>query len=154
MDTPRTVIFSAGAQLRLDAIDALETHYTPVHGTGARQPLELAHAAAQELLDWLGFTGVNRDANETVDASDQDQVPGYLLTRGADVYGRCVALVGCGAAPAASGSQVFVDTDLLRTTYCGLSSRSASIPAAPRTGEDLRDYVQRWVGSAVGVVKR
>jgi hypothetical protein len=65
-----------------------------------------------------------------------------------------VALVGCGAAPAASGSQVFVDTDLLRTTYCGLSSRSASIPAAPRTGEDLRDYVQRWVGSAVGVVKR
>ena len=24
----------------------------------------------------------------------------------------------------------------------------------PRAGEDLRDYLRRWVGSAVGVVKR
>jgi endonuclease YncB( thermonuclease family) len=107
---------SGAAQLRLDGIDSLETHYTPRHGTRVHQPLELAHAAADELLGWLGFTGVERDAEETVTACDQDEVTGFILTRSADLYGRCVAFVGRGEPPAASGSQVFVDTDLVQTT--------------------------------------
>lgn len=32
------------AQLRLEAIDALETHYTPAGGGSLNQPLALAHA--------------------------------------------------------------------------------------------------------------
>jgi hypothetical protein len=44
----------------------------------------------------------------------EDALPGYVLTRGADLYGRCVALVGRGAPPGAG--QVFVDIDLLRAT--------------------------------------
>jgi hypothetical protein len=107
---------SGAAQLRLDGIDSLETHYTPRHGTRMHQPLPLARAAADELLEWLGFTGVQRDAAETVIACDQDDVPGFILTRGADLYGRCIAFAGRGEAPAASGSQVFVDPELLRTT--------------------------------------
>src|SRR3954447_26735021 len=88
---------AGAAQLRVDAIDALETHYTPPGGHTLHQPLELAHAAAAELLSWLGFTGVQRDG-ETVSAVAADDRPGFILTRGADLYGRCVALVGRGRA--------------------------------------------------------
>jgi hypothetical protein len=104
---------NGAAQLRLDAIDALETHYAPPGGHSQHQPLELAHAAAAELLDWLGFTGVTRKG-ETVSGVANDDRPGFILTRGADLYGRCVALVGRGDAPA--GEQVRVDVELLRQT--------------------------------------
>ncbi|HEY5852699.1 MAG TPA: hypothetical protein VIW24_01285 [Aldersonia sp.] len=107
---------TGAAQLRLDGIDSLETHYTPRGGTGTHQPLTLARAAADELLSWLGFSGVQRDPDETVTACDPDTVPGFVLTRGADLYGRCVAFAGRGPAPGPSGTQVFVDPDLLATT--------------------------------------
>ena len=104
---------SGAAQLRLDAIDALETHYTPAGGKLVHQPLELAHAAAAELLAWLGFTDVVR-SGETVKSVAADDQPGFILTRGADVYGRCVALVGRGAAP--GSGMINVDVALLRQT--------------------------------------
>jgi hypothetical protein len=100
------------ASLRLDAIDALETHYGP---TRVHQPLQFAHAARDELLSWLGFTDVQH-RDETVTASTPDTVPGFILTRGADVHGRCVALAGRGAPPGASGLEIDVDVPLLRTT--------------------------------------
>src|SRR4051794_15690801 len=106
---------AGAAQLRVDAIDALETHYTPPGGHTLHQPLELADAAAAELLSWLGFTGVQRDG-ETVSAVAADGLPGFILTRGADLYGRCVALVGRGDPPAPSGGQLRVEVALLRET--------------------------------------
>jgi hypothetical protein len=103
---------SGAAQLRLDAIDALETHYgTP----RTHQPLGLAHAAAAELLDWLGFSNVVRAPDETVTSSIPDAVAGYIFTRSSDLYGRCIALVGRGAPPHDDGSSVFVDVAALRT---------------------------------------
>jgi endonuclease YncB( thermonuclease family) len=104
-----------GAQLRLDGIDALETHYSPRGGGPLHQPIDLAHQARDELARWLGFRGVQRDG-ETVTAATPEQLPGYLLTRGADVYGRCVALIGRGAAPAATGTQTMVRVAHLRRT--------------------------------------
>jgi endonuclease YncB( thermonuclease family) len=104
-----------GAQLRLDGIDALETHYSPRGGGPLHQPIDLAHQARDELIRWLGFRDVQR-TGETVDAATPAQVPGYLLTRGADVYGRCVALVGRGEAPAPSGTQAMVKVADLRKT--------------------------------------
>src|SRR4051794_40153178 len=85
------------AQLRLDGIDALETHYTPpAHGGHSlHQPLELAHAAGARLLQLLGFTDVARDG-ETVTAAIPQAIPGYILTRFADKYGRPVALAFAG----------------------------------------------------------
>jgi hypothetical protein len=106
---------AGAAQLRIDAIDALETHYTPTGGHLLHQPLDLAHAAAAELLKWLGFRGVQRDGEKVI-AVDQDDLPGFILTRGADVYGRCVALVGRGDPPATSGHSINVDVKLLRKT--------------------------------------
>jgi hypothetical protein len=104
-----------GAQLRLDAIDALETHYAPPGGHELHQPLELAHAAADELLSWLGFTHIDRDG-EAITHAEPGEVRGFVLTRGADVHGRCVALVGRGEAPQGEDGQVFVGVDLLAET--------------------------------------
>jgi endonuclease YncB( thermonuclease family) len=106
---------SGGAQLRLDGIDSLETHYSTEDGE-THQPLEQGHAAAQELLTWLGFTSISRDPHETVTNAAPAKVPGYILTRGADLHGRCVAIAGRGPAPGESGRSIDVDVDLLRTT--------------------------------------
>ena len=104
-----------GAQLRLEGIDALETHYSPRGSTPLHQPLEFAHEAGDELLRWLGFRGVERDG-ERVTAATPDQVEGFILTRGADLYGRCVALAGRGQPPGQSGAQIMVKVSLLRRT--------------------------------------
>jgi len=90
---------SGGVQLRLDAIDALETHYTPPKGTGRlHQPVGLGRAATASLLDRLGFTGVVTDeASSTVTAATPPAAPGFVLTRVADTYGRPVALAYPGA---------------------------------------------------------
>jgi endonuclease YncB( thermonuclease family) len=97
-----------GVQLRLDAIDALETHYAP---TPWHQPTALGQGAASRLLDLLGFTDVVRDPAGTVSAAVPDQTPGYILTRFADKYGRPVAMAFAGRRPggAADGSPVFLD---------------------------------------------
>ena len=103
------------AQLRLDAIDALETHYTPAtHGARTlHQPLDLAHAAGGRLLELLGFTNVVRDG-ETVTGATPDATPGYILTRFADKYGRPVSLAYAGATDRPDQQPVFTDVGLLR----------------------------------------
>jgi hypothetical protein len=86
-----------GVQLRLDAIDALETHYTPPHAPHAwHQPAELGNGASARLLELLGFTAVTRNDRNIVTASTPDATPGYILTRFADVYGRAVSLAYAG----------------------------------------------------------
>jgi endonuclease YncB( thermonuclease family) len=102
------------AQLRLDAIDALETHYTPsAHGAKTmHQPLELAHAAGSRLLELLGFSDVVR-TGETVTSATPDACPGYILTRFADKYGRPVSLAYAGVTDHGDLTKVFTDTDLL-----------------------------------------
>src|SRR5438270_13736731 len=72
---------SGGAQLRLDGIDALETHYQPQrsHLPQQHQPLELGRAAAAEVLRFLGFSEVTRGNNETVTAAQPTSVPGCIL---------------------------------------------------------------------------
>ncbi len=94
-----------GAQLRLDGIDALETHYNPQGGAinTSHQPLDLGRAASKALLDWLGFSNVERGANETVTAGKPEKIPGYILTRFSDTYGRCVAFAFKGNHPKKTG---------------------------------------------------
>ncbi|MGX1886959.1 nuclease [Streptomyces sp. NPDC055287] len=102
------------ASIRLEGIDALETHYGEKQHV-EHQPRGLAHEAADELLKFLGFDTVLRDDDETV-ATTPDSVPGWILTRGADTFGRCVAFVGKGTPPVYSGYWTSVDDGLLKRT--------------------------------------
>jgi hypothetical protein len=68
------------------------------------QPLPFAHQAGGELLRWLGFRDVIRGDEEVVSASP-DRLTGYVMTRSADMYGRCVALAGRGEPPGGERSE-------------------------------------------------
>lgn len=108
---------SGGVQLRLDAIDALETHFQPRIGDlgTQRQPQQFGDKAAARLLDLLGFdsTTVQRGRGEVIQQADPSTVAGYILTRFADSYGRAIALAFTGDADETDGASVFVRTDLL-----------------------------------------
>lgn len=108
-----------GAQLRLDGIDALETHYQAQNRGGMwHQPAELGTAAADGLLTHLGFKKVRRDEDGTVTSSAPDQVPGHILTRFADKYGRAVAFAfrGQRSGRTPDGGQVRLEPKGLRTS--------------------------------------
>ncbi|UQX00861.1 nuclease [Streptomyces sp. RerS4] len=104
------------AAIRLEAIDALETHYGDDTSGIRHQPLPLAHQAADELLKWLGFTDFHRDDKEFIISTIPETVPGFILTGGADMYGRCVALVGRKNPPAFNGYEIDVDVEQLKKT--------------------------------------
>jgi hypothetical protein len=72
-------------QLRLDGIDAPETHYN-----GLAQPLGVP--AREQLLAWCGFTDV-RWGGDTVSASTPASIPAAIQTGLVDVNGRPVAFV-------------------------------------------------------------
>jgi endonuclease YncB( thermonuclease family) len=138
-----------GVQLRLDGIDALETHFTPQGGHVLHQPLGLADAAAAELLKWLGFRDVVRDGENVTDVR-ADNERGHLLTRTADTYGRCVALAGRGDPPVGDGEQLVVKPAQLRRTA---NHRLVSIGLAYPTYytklyADLRDELSKQVAAA------
>ena len=108
-----------GVQLRLDAIDALETHYTPRSAPQpSRQNPELGGGAGAALLRLLGFDQVARDDREIVTGANPDVRRGAILTRFADQYGRAVATVfSDGQKPdGADGAPVFLDADILKET--------------------------------------
>lgn len=102
-----------GAQLRLDGIDALETHYRP-QGRGNdtwHQPAGPGNAAADALLKHLGFTEFQRDEKGIVKSSKPDETQGHILTRFADKYGRAVAFAFPGQRPGRStdGGDIHLD---------------------------------------------
>ncbi|MEO6701877.1 MAG: thermonuclease family protein [Jatrophihabitantaceae bacterium] len=106
---------SGGAQLRLDAIDALETHYTPPGAPHAwHQPADLGAGASTALLSLLGFSNVQRDDRGIVTAATPKQRSGYILTRFADKYGRAVAFAYAGARKGGYAKPVHVGVSELR----------------------------------------
>lgn len=108
----RVRLNTAGAvQLRLDGIDALETHYTPPKGgMVTHQPLDLADAAADELLTILGFEEVVRDARRRVTEATPVTTRGWIATRFADRYGRAIAFA-FGGEPPFAGTRRFITAD-------------------------------------------
>jgi len=149
---PAQLHTDGGVQLRLDAIDALETHYTPrVRGSFLQhQPLGPAHAAADRLLTLVGFTEYTRDDRELVTAATPETVPGYILTRFADKYGRPVALAYAGDSPHADLSPVRVDVALLKhsVNYHLISAGMAYPTYYSRLYPDLRRTLTAAVGHA------
>ncbi len=97
------------AQLRLEAIDTLETHYRNRH-----QPLALAEQALQALLAGLGITGLETDALRTSVIEAQDGTEGYILSRAVEENHRPVAFAYAGVPPEEDGASLFLRADRLR----------------------------------------
>jgi endonuclease YncB( thermonuclease family) len=104
-------------QLRIEAIDALETHYQSPGGGNHHQPFDLAQQARQRLLDFAGITGVVWDNRQMTVTAANDGTPGYILTRAVEKYGRPIAFVFAGDPPEADGGEAFLDADRLRDSY-------------------------------------
>ncbi|MFD2083179.1 hypothetical protein SAMN05421678_103218 [Actinopolymorpha cephalotaxi] len=97
--------------LRLDAIDALETHYKP--HSWHQQP-ELGDGAANALLDLLGFTDVQWDERHRVSAATPKTRPGYILTGFVDKYGRAVSFAFAGMRAGGTKDPVYLEVPELR----------------------------------------
>jgi hypothetical protein len=99
------------AQLRLEAIDTLETHYA-----GQHQPLGPATRALDFLLHELGIAAAKFDPlmMNTVDA--EDGTPGYIVTREAEKFGRPIAFAFAGDPPEADGATIYLTPDRLRAS--------------------------------------
>lgn len=105
---------SEHVQLRVEGIDSLETHYStnpPTH-----QPLELAHAACDELLSYLRITNVTWGSKHGQVTMADDGTEGYILARTTGPYGRPICFVFSGSTDQPDGSDVFLDTSLVETS--------------------------------------
>jgi len=105
-------------QLRLEAIDTLETHYTPPSGGGVyHQPLTLANKAMDVLLDFVGITDVVWDVSHKTVVSANDGSPGYIVTRAIEKYGRPIAFAFAGDIDKEDGASIFLTPKKLRESY-------------------------------------
>jgi endonuclease YncB( thermonuclease family) len=102
-------------QLRLDAIDAPETHYN-----GLAQPL--AEPARAELLAWCGFSDV-RWNGEQVSSATPARIPAAMLSALVDPNGRPIVLLLRDDLPP-DGADVTPDVD--RTANLALASSGAA----------------------------
>jgi endonuclease YncB( thermonuclease family) len=99
-------------KLRLEGIDAPETHYGVARAGEYRQPFRFGEAARDALLDSLGIAGVVWEGGVVVAA--RDAVPGYILTRQTERNRRVVAFVYAGRTRRRDGDDVFLDGAMLR----------------------------------------
>jgi len=109
-------------QLRIEGIDSLETHYTPPSGGGSlHQPLDLAYAAADKLMEFVGITDVEWSNSHTTVLSANDGTRGHILARTVEKNGRPVAFVYAGDAPEDDGTDIIMRAPRLRASYNYLS---------------------------------
>jgi endonuclease YncB( thermonuclease family) len=128
-----------GISVRLEAIDALETHFSETH-----QELVGADAARDALLERLGFTGVQffPDLPNKVESADQNRLSGHALSNGIDANGRMIGFVYPGDPPEPDGTRVFLDEQRAgRSVNAGLLADGSAYPAFYATlPADLRDH--------------
>ncbi|GGL09849.1 lamin tail domain-containing protein [Mangrovihabitans endophyticus] len=129
-----------GISVRLEAIDALETHFEETY-----QDLKIATAARDEMVDRLGFTNVVYfpDAPNKVQSADQDSIRGHVLSNGVDANGRLIAFVYPGDHAGPDGSAIFVDEATVdRSVNAALLSAGLAYPAFYATlPADLRTHL-------------
>ncbi len=95
------------AQLRIEAIDTLETHFMDEH-----QPRELADAAADQLFQLLGIKNAIWNAERSKVVSAEDGTKGCIIARMAEKNGRPVSFVFAGSDELADGQEVYLDRKL------------------------------------------
>jgi hypothetical protein len=146
-----------GISVRLEAIDALETHFGDSH-----QELAGARKARDELLRILGFTNIHffDDMPNRVESADQDSLRGHVLSNGIDANGRLIGFVFAGDHPGPDGLSVFVDEPLVdqsvNATLLGAghaypafystlpSSLRKHLAAASTAAREVRDPAGLW----------
>ena len=143
-----------GISVRLEAIDALETHFAETH-----QDLAGANAARDALLARLGFTNVVYfpDQPNRVQSADADELVGYVLSNGIDANGRLIGFVYPGVPTAADGASVFLDdAGVDRTVNASLLADGlvypafyGTLPAALRTHLAVSSRAARAAGSGI-----
>lgn len=97
------------AQLRIEAIDTLETHYKNQH-----QPLQFADAAALRLFSLLGIKNVTWNASHSRVLSADDGVEGFIVSRTTEENGRPVSYVFNASLGLQDGQEVFLEKPLVR----------------------------------------
>ncbi|MEU1726015.1 lamin tail domain-containing protein [Nonomuraea sp. NPDC005692] len=148
-----------GISVRLEAIDALETHFQDTH-----QELTGANAARDELLRLLGFTNVHfyDDLPNKVRSADQDELRGHVLSNGIDANGRLIGFAFTGEHPGPDGQAVFLDEALVDTSAnarllaAGLTYPAfyATLPATLRTHLAGVSRAARTAASPTGIWPR
>ena len=101
--TKQPVVLNARqhAQLRVEGIDTLETHYENQH-----QPLKFAKAATRFLLAGLGIKSVKFTASGLGVKSAKDGTRGYIVSAKAEGNGRPVSFVFPGDCVEADGAEI------------------------------------------------
>lgn len=97
------------AQLRIEAIDTLETHYKNQH-----QPLQWADAAALRLFSLLGIKNVTWNPSHSRVLSADDGVEGFIVSRTTEENGRPVSYVFNASLDMQDGQDVFLEKPLVR----------------------------------------
>lgn len=98
---------SGQVNIRFEAIDALEVHFE-----GAAQGQPLADRARDEMLRAVGFTDFRPLPSfpSRLEHAEPHPLPGHILTRGLDPFGRVVAFVYGGDTAAVDGADLFLDS--------------------------------------------
>lgn len=104
--------------IRLEAIDALETHYRGKSWLPEyHQPLNFANQARDLMLSSIGIdpAAVIWQGNRVVSAPDG--IPGYIATNGVDSFNRVIGFVFSGEPPTEDGDdKFFLENTHLRTS--------------------------------------
>ncbi|GGN33758.1 hypothetical protein [Streptomyces fuscichromogenes] len=123
--------------MRLEAFDALETHF----GETRQEPAG-ADEARDRLPRLLGFSNVTffEDHPNKVKSAGQDSIRGYVLSDGIDANGRVIGFAYRGDPAEPDGTDVFLDeTRVDRSAHATLPHRGprptlrATRPCPPRS---------------------
>jgi hypothetical protein len=138
-------INSRGVSVRLEAIDALETHFQETY-----QELAGANGARDELLRLLGFTNVVffDELPNKVQSADQEAIRGHVLSNGVDANGRLIAFAYTADHPGTDGprGKLAASLDLSRTEptiHSGLGPRPLTRGPCGRSGRSGRYALSR-----------
>ena len=100
------------AQLRIEAVDALETHYQ-----GVCQPEQPARAATSYLLSQLEINEVVWDETHSTVIKAQDGTDGFILARSTESNRRPVAFVFAGETEEKDGAEITLNESILLESY-------------------------------------
>ena len=112
------------ASLRMEAVDALETHYQGLH-----QPLRLARPAVRYILSSLGIREVVWDEAQKRVIKAEDGTEGYILARSTESLRRPVAFVFAGGSEEKDGREISLNESMLsKSLNYGLIVRGLAYP--------------------------